>query len=213
MANDVLEIQGQTQTLSVENATNILEMSQTPTNVIELITAGPQGIPGEDGIDGIDGDDGDDGASAYQVAVNNGFVGNQAAWLASLEGSDGTDGVGVPEGGTTGQKLVKNSNADYDTKWVDDTGGGVSGIIEIDFGSGANEVEVNVTGQSLLTAEHVPTAEFAFAPSDDHSVNDHRYAAAFSSVLCADIVEEDQFTIYVTSTQRLTGRFNIQWKY
>jgi hypothetical protein len=29
------------------------------------------------------------GASAYQVAVNNGFVGTQAQWLASLKGVDG----------------------------------------------------------------------------------------------------------------------------
>lgn len=31
------------------------------------------------------------GASAYQVAVANGFAGDQAAWLASLNGADGTD--------------------------------------------------------------------------------------------------------------------------
>ena len=29
----------------------------------------------------------------------------------------GAPGVGVPSGGTTGQALVKNSNADYDTHW------------------------------------------------------------------------------------------------
>lgn len=37
------------------------------------------------------------------------------------------NGVGVPTGGTTGQVLAKKSNADYDTKWVDQTGGGGSG--------------------------------------------------------------------------------------
>jgi hypothetical protein len=31
--------------------------------------------------------DGADGLSAYQVAVANGFVGNEAAWLAALVGS------------------------------------------------------------------------------------------------------------------------------
>lgn len=39
-------------------------------------------------------------------------------------GTDGTDGVGVPVGGTTGQVLGKASGADYDTEWVDQTGGG-----------------------------------------------------------------------------------------
>jgi hypothetical protein len=35
---------------------------------------------------------GDPGASAYEVAVANGFVGSEAAWLESLRGRDGTDG-------------------------------------------------------------------------------------------------------------------------
>jgi hypothetical protein len=39
-------------------------------------------------------------------------------------GADGADGVGVPAGGTTGQVLGKASGADYDTAWVDQTGGG-----------------------------------------------------------------------------------------
>ena len=37
---------------------------------------------------------------------------------------DGTDGVGVPSGGTTGQVLKKASGTDYDTEWADETGGG-----------------------------------------------------------------------------------------
>jgi len=43
-------------------------------------------------ITGPPGDDGSDGLSAYQVAVNSGFVGDEAAWLASLHGADGADG-------------------------------------------------------------------------------------------------------------------------
>ena len=39
-------------------------------------------------------------------------------------GADGADGVGVVAGGTTNQVLAKASNADYDTQWVDQTGGG-----------------------------------------------------------------------------------------
>jgi hypothetical protein len=34
---------------------------------------------------------GDDGRSAYQVAVDNGFEGTEAEWLASLKGRDGRD--------------------------------------------------------------------------------------------------------------------------
>lgn len=57
---------------------------------------GPQGLPGSDGADGSDGAagaDGADGASAYELAVANGFVGDEAAWLASLEGPQGPAGA------------------------------------------------------------------------------------------------------------------------
>lgn len=53
-------------------------------------------IKGEDGVSatatGIDGKDGVDGLSAYEIAKNNGFVGTEQEWLASLKGSDGRDG-------------------------------------------------------------------------------------------------------------------------
>jgi hypothetical protein len=85
------------------------------------------------------------GLSAYQVAVANGYVGTQSAWLASLvgatgatgpagptgltgatgatgpagtNGTNGTNGVGVIAGGTTGQILAKASATDYDTAWI-----------------------------------------------------------------------------------------------
>jgi len=53
---------------------------------------GDDGLPGAPGTNGTNGDDGDDGLSAYQVAVNNGFVGSESAWLASLQGEKGDKG-------------------------------------------------------------------------------------------------------------------------
>lgn len=38
---------------------------------------------------GKDGQPGKDGKSAYQIAVDNGFVGSEAEWLQSLHGKDG----------------------------------------------------------------------------------------------------------------------------
>ncbi len=35
-----------------------------------------------------------DGKSAYQIAVNNGFVGTELEWLSSLQGNPGSDGAG-----------------------------------------------------------------------------------------------------------------------
>lgn len=45
---------------------------------------------------------GTDGASAYQIAVNNGFIGTEIEWIASLDGKDGEPGVNgvTPEKGT-----------------------------------------------------------------------------------------------------------------
>ena len=60
---------------------------------------GDKGDNGKDGVDGytpvkdIDYFDGVNGKSAYQIAVDNGFIGTEAEWLASLRGADGKDGV------------------------------------------------------------------------------------------------------------------------
>ena len=60
---------------------------------------GDKGDNGKDGVDGytpvkdVDYFDGVNGKSAYQIAVDNGFIGTEAEWLASLRGADGKDGV------------------------------------------------------------------------------------------------------------------------
>ena len=54
---------------------------------------GPQGIQGIQGDPGADGADGAAGLSAYQIAVNEGFVGTEAQWLASLVGPQGPTGT------------------------------------------------------------------------------------------------------------------------
>lgn len=59
------------------------------------------------------------GESAYQTALNNGFVGDEAAWLASLDGTDGGfDSAQTIESGTTraltsadAGKLITNAGA------------------------------------------------------------------------------------------------------
>lgn len=61
-------------------------------------TNGTNGIDGVNGTNGADGVDGADGKSAYQLALDNGFVGTEAAWLASLVGPPGNDGVDGVDG-------------------------------------------------------------------------------------------------------------------
>lgn len=85
---------------------------------------GVQGAPGVDGVDGTDGVDGDPGLSAYEVAVAEGFVGSETAWLASLvgpqgeQGEQGEQGDPGPAGAGSGDMLAsvydptgKNANA------------------------------------------------------------------------------------------------------
>ncbi|QDI90218.1 hypothetical protein EPH95_02725 [Salicibibacter halophilus] len=53
----------------------------------------------EDAVEGGgSGSDGDDGASAYEIAVDNGFEGSESDWLESLQGSDGEDGSDGDDG-------------------------------------------------------------------------------------------------------------------
>lgn len=100
---------------------------------------GPPGNDGAPGADGAPGVDGADGASAYEIAVAAGFVGTEAAWLASLAGPAGADGApglqgiqgipgaagangapgaGLPAGGADGAIPVKSGVLDYLTQWL-----------------------------------------------------------------------------------------------
>ena len=52
-----------------------------------------KGADGRTPETGVDYFDGVNGKSAYQIAVDNGFIGTEAEWLASLRGADGKDGM------------------------------------------------------------------------------------------------------------------------
>jgi len=81
--------------------------------------AGPSGDPGADGIDG---------ASAYEIALANGFVGTQSQWLASLvgatgadgaAGADGADGAAGSDGASAYQIAVANGFVGTEAEWLD----------------------------------------------------------------------------------------------
>ena len=46
----------------------------------------------------LKGENGIDGKSAYQLAVEKGFVGTEAEWIASLKGKNGSQGIQGPKG-------------------------------------------------------------------------------------------------------------------
>lgn len=83
-----------------------IEDDQTPDSfgAFSGVLVGPPGPPGPQGPPGADGTVSFDELTPAQ--------------RESLRGE------GVPAGGTTGQVLAKTSNTDYDTEWVDQSGGG-----------------------------------------------------------------------------------------
>ena len=103
----------------------------------EALTAGEAGVPGPQGpagppgadstvpgppgrdstVPGPKGDQGDQGPPGPASTVP-GPKGDQGD-----AGPAGADGRGVPTGGTAGQVLSKTDAADYNTQWVDQTGG------------------------------------------------------------------------------------------
>ena len=80
---------------------------------------------GEKGDKGDTGETGADGKSAYQIAVDNGFVGDETAWLASLKGETGADGAQGEQGpagadGAQGEKGDKGDTGDFNIGQVYD---------------------------------------------------------------------------------------------
>lgn len=70
------------------------------------------------GKDGKDGADGEDGKSAYAIAVENGFEGDEAAWLASLKGADGKDGTDGASGKSAYATAVENGFEGNEAAWL-----------------------------------------------------------------------------------------------
>lgn len=61
-------------------------------------TQGTAGIQGVQGLKGDNGLKGNDGKSAFQLALDSGYVGELADWLSSLKGTDGVSGSNGSQG-------------------------------------------------------------------------------------------------------------------
>jgi hypothetical protein len=114
---------------------------------------------------------------ANHVGLTHALVGDELRLTVTVEpGQDGTDGVGVPAGGSTGQVLTKATATNYDTTWatpaasvIEAVAGGsgfasVGGDVILDMQNARNflyTVNANVTSVSLL---NVPAANTWVAP-------------------------------------------------
>ena len=132
--------------VTVQQAQNILvEVTPTPSQTVNIDRGliGPQGAQGEQGPQGIQGEKGDTGAQGPKGDT----------------GATGAPGAGVATGGTTGQVLVKASNANYDTIWVSLSGLSYQGTwnassntpaLTSSVGTQGNYYIVNVAGSTNL---------------------------------------------------------------
>ena len=87
------------------------------------------------------------------------------SWSVVLEaggtGAAGTDGVGVPAGGTVTQILAKASDTDYDTEWVNSPTGGSGGLDQ-------DEVDARISLLAALLAGATFTGDVeGVTPADD----------------------------------------------
>ena len=82
-------------------------------------------------------------------------------------GTNGTNGQGVPTGGTTGQVLAKKTGTNYDTEWVDQTGGGGgSGTVTSVTGTAPISVATGTTTPVVSIAAATTSAAGSMSASD-----------------------------------------------
>ena len=74
-----------------------------------------------------------------------------------MDGTNGTNGQGVPTGGTAGQVLAKIDGTDYNTEWINPSGGGynkTNRVQSISFGSDIT-VPANLASQCVATGNTI----------------------------------------------------------
>lgn len=126
--NDGVSYNG-TSYISIQAGLNKIPSTETAFWEV-LAEKGDQGIQGIQGIQGVTGPT---GASAFEIAVSDGFVGNESQWLDSLIGADGADGIKgryevsatEPSSPVEGDAWFDSVNARfyiyYDGYWVEQT--------------------------------------------------------------------------------------------
>ena len=139
---------------------NTVPGSAVSLNGSQVIPAGPPGPRG-----GI-GPAGPGGSSSYQIALNEGFVGTEAAWLASLVGAAGTRGTVTyavtvdpntvdPVGSQTGD-FANSTHVANEWRQYYKTGGGWALHATIVGATGASQAGVFRVGKNV--AQPIPMA-------------------------------------------------------
>ena len=175
----------------------------------------------KNGTNGLNGTNGQDGKSAYEIAVDNGFVGTEQEWLESLKGQDGQDGILV-DAPSDGKVYGRQ-----DATWVEVTGGGGGTTITVDnilSTTSENPVQNKVITEELNKKADQTTVDSALslkANSADvtaslagksdigHTHDDRYYTESETNTLLGDKVGVSAFnshandtTIHVTAAEK-----------
>jgi hypothetical protein len=124
--------------------------------------SGPEAIQGEIGPAGLDGEN---GASAYEIAVANGFDGTEQQWLSSLIGPPGTDGAPGRDGidgvnGVDGEQGDKGDTGDR----------GLQGEVGPQ-GVGVVTATVNESGNLIITLTDTSTVDAGSVTANIGNIN------------------------------------------
>ena len=147
---------------------------------------GEQGIPGKDGktpVKGVDyftdaeiteikdeiaekvqvGAKGEDGKSAYQLAVEAGYEGSEADWLASLKGTDGRNGIDGINGtnGKDGKTPVKGVDY-FTTAEINEIEEGAAAKVDLSDYAKTADLSTVATSGSYEDLTNKPTIPVAY---------------------------------------------------
>lgn len=180
-----LTLNGGDKTITLRNVSKTIQLQQTG----RVGPSGSQGAQGQQGGTWYSGEnyplielpdssgrvDGDmylktinpDAGSVWR------WSGNLTSWIytgSNLIGPAGSEGVGVVAGGSTGQVLAKASEDDYDTEWVDQSGGGgISDKIEdVNSELAIVDAEVFGGGSVMLVDKNGGNTSSYLAPNNLH---------------------------------------------
>jgi hypothetical protein len=160
---------------------------------------GLTGVKGKDGIDGKDGKDGEngkDGLSAYEIAVKNGFKGDEQRWLRSLKGKDGENAVSV-FGVGGGRSSSSESSINL-----------ITGTSVFNFGNESDYI-VNTILEPTITTALIKSFSVNNIETNETSLDDFSLNGVTFNI--ENIIDNVSFDIRASSINNASGNYTIKY--
>ena len=192
---------------AADSAQDALEQMESVTASAETLAAGSSataefdnwelhfGIPrGEQGERGEKGEQGERGERGIQgERGEQGIPGERGE--KGDKGDPGATGAGVASGGTTGQVLAKRSNADYDTEWVNQSGGGGGAVDSVNGMTGDVVITASGIGAYVKPSTGIPKTDLASAVQTSLGKADTAYQKPSGGVPSTDLASAVQTSL------------------